>query len=117
MKFVRIVCALLLVAGGTVALAHTHLVKSVPADRSTVTASPPNFVLTFAEPARLTTLSLQKDAEPAKKIGPLPSTAASEISIPAPALAAGKYTLSWRAIGDDGHVMPGKVSFTVGSAR
>jgi methionine-rich copper-binding protein CopC len=62
----------------------------------------------------LTALSLQKDAEPAKKLGPLPATPSAEISIPAPKLAAGKYVLSWRAVSNDGHVMPGKVSFTVG---
>ena len=113
MKIVRMTCVLLLMAGSTLALAHTHLVKAVPADGSTVTASPPKFVLTFAEPAKLTTLSVQKDAEPAKKIAPLPTSASAEISVAAPPLAAGKYTLSWRAVSDDGHVMPGKISFTV----
>jgi copper transport protein len=114
MKIARILCASALMACSALAFAHTHLVKAVPADGSTVMVSPPNFVLTFAEPARLTALSLQKDAEPAKKIGPLPAAPAAEISIPAPRLAAGKYVLSWRAVSDDGHVMPGKVAFTVG---
>jgi methionine-rich copper-binding protein CopC len=43
----------------------------------------------------------------------LPTAAQAEISIPAAPLTPGKYILSWRAVGDDGHVMPGKVSFTV----
>lgn len=116
MKFARIGCALALMSCSALTLAHTHLVKAVPADGSTVSASPPKFVLTFAEPAKLTALSLQKDAEPAKKIGPLPQTPSAEISIPAPQLTAGKYVLSWRAVSDDGHVMPGKVTFTVGPA-
>lgn len=113
MKFSRMAGAVVLIGWSALALAHAHLLKAVPADGSTVTAAPPTFVLTFNEPAKLTVVSLQKDAEPAKKIGPLPTTAAAEISIPAPQLAAGKYVLSWRAVGDDGHVMPGKVSFTV----
>src|ERR1700738_5589657 len=116
MKIARMVCASALMACSALALAHTHLVKADPADGSTVTVAPPKFVLTFAEPARLTALSLQKDAEPAKKIGPLPTAPAAEISIPAPQLAAGKYVLSWRAVTDDGHVMPGKLTFTVGSS-
>jgi len=114
MKIARFICAAALMACSTLAFAHTHLVKAVPADGSTVMVSPPKFVLTFAEPAKLTALSLQKDTEPAKKIGPLPTAPAAEISIPAPQLAAGKYVLSWRAVSDDGHVMPGKVTFTVG---
>jgi methionine-rich copper-binding protein CopC len=113
MKFSRVAGALVLIGWSALALAHAHLVKAVPADGSTVKSSPPKFVLTFNEPAKLTVVSLQKDAEPATKIGPLPTTASAEISIPAPQLAAGKYVLSWRAVGDDGHVMPGKVSFTV----
>ena len=116
MKIARIVCALVLLSCGALAFAHAHLVKAVPADGSTLTVSPPKFVLTFAEPVKLTALSLQKDAEPAKKIGPLPTTASAEISVPAPQLTAGKYVLSWRGISEDGHVMPGKLSFTVGVA-
>ena len=115
MKVIRVACVLALMSCGAQTWAHTHLVKSVPENGSTVAVAPSQFVLTFAEPARLTVLTLQKDVEAAKKIGPLPTTAAAVISIPAPHLAAGKYVLSWRAVGDDGHVMPGKLSFTVGS--
>jgi methionine-rich copper-binding protein CopC len=113
MKITRIACGLALMTLSALTWAHTHLVKAVPADGSTVSAPLPKFVLTFAEPAKLTALSLQKGAEPAKKLGPLPADPAAEISIPAPPLAAGKYVLSWRAVSDDGHVMPGKVTFTV----
>lgn len=113
MKFARIAWGVVLMAVSALTVAHTHLVKAVPANGSTVHPPLPQFVLTFAEPAKLTTLSLQKDAEPARKLGPLPTAAAAQISIPAPSLAAGKYVLSWRAASDDGHVMPGKVTFTV----
>jgi methionine-rich copper-binding protein CopC len=115
MRLTRIAYALMLMSMSALTYAHTHLVKAVPPDGSTVSAPPAKFVLTFTEPARLTALSLQKDAEPAKKLGPLPEARAAEISIPAPQMAAGKYILSWRAVGDDGHVVPGKVTFTVGS--
>jgi len=116
MKVKRVACALLLLGCSALALAHTHLVKAIPADGSTLSTSPAKFVLTFAEPVKMTVLSLQKDAEPAKKIGPLPTAPAAEISVPAPQLAAGKYVLSWRAVGDDGHLMPGKLTFTMGAS-
>ena len=116
MKINRMACALLLLGCSALALAHTHLVKAIPADGSTLTMSPVNFMLTFAEPVKMTALSLQKDAEPAKKIGPLPAAPAAEIVVPAPQLAVGKYILSWRAVGDDGHVMPGKLTFTMAAA-
>ena len=114
MTFARIACALVLVGCSAFAFGHAKLVKAEPANGTTVTVAPTKFVLTFGEPAKLTALSLQKDAEPAKKIGPLPTDSAAEISVPAPKLTPGKYVLSWRAVGDDGHVMPGKLSFTVG---
>ncbi len=113
MRIARIVTACLLIGAGSLAFAHTHLVRSTPADRTTVAAAPAKFVLTFAEPVKLTALSLRTDSEPATKIGPLPATASAEISIPAPPLAPGRYVLSWRAMGDDGHVMSGQISFNV----
>src|ERR1700742_2080424 len=115
MKIARIACALVLMSCGALAFAHARLVKADPADGSTVKVAPAKFVLTFGEPAKLTMLTLQKDAEPAKKIGPLPTDASAEISIPAPKLSPGKYVLAWRAIGDDSHVVPGKLTFTVGA--
>lgn len=109
----KALCALAVLAWGAGALAHTHLEKSVPADGSVLKASPPNIVLTFAEPARLTALSLQKDAGPAQKLAPLPGASARELSVPVPQLAPGKYVVSWRVVSDDGHVMPGRLSFTI----
>jgi copper resistance protein C len=113
MKLNRAVPVLLLMSCSALAWGHAHLVKSVPVDGSTG-AAPQKFVLTFAESTKLTALSVQKDAEPAQKIAPLPTAAAAEITVSAPPLSPGKYVLAWRAVGDDGHIMPGKVTFTVG---
>ena len=115
MKTARIACAWILMGCSALAFAHAKLVKSDPAEGSTVKAAPTQFVLTFGEPAKLTTLTLQKGAEPAKKIGPLPTDSSAEISIPAPKLEPGKYVLAWRVVGADGHVLPGKVTFIVGA--
>lgn len=115
MKSMRLAGAVILMSCSGLTWAHTHLVRSVPANDTRVAVAPAKFVLTFAEPARLTVLALQKGVEPAKKITPLPASPAAEISIPAPQLSPGKYILSWRAVGNDGHVVPGKVTFTVGS--
>lgn len=115
MRTARMACALILVGATTLAFAHAKLLRSDPAEGSTVQAAPTKFVLTFGEPAKLTTLTLQKGTEPAQKLGPLPTDAAAEISVPAPKLEPGKYVLAWRAVGDDSHVVPGKLTFTVGA--
>ncbi len=115
MKTARISCALILAGASALALAHAQLLKSDPVEGSTLKAAPTQFVLTFGEPAKLTALTLQKGSEPAQKIGPLPKDAAAEISVPAPKLEPGKYVLAWRAVGNDSHVVPGKLTFSVGA--
>jgi methionine-rich copper-binding protein CopC len=96
------------------AFAHTKLKAAVPADGSTIEAAPAVFTLTFSEPARLTALSVQKDGGAEQKIASLPSTASVEAKVPAPKLENGRYTLNYRMVSADGHVMNGKITFTVG---
>jgi methionine-rich copper-binding protein CopC len=95
------------------AQAHTHLQKSTPAANSTG-AAPEQLMLQFSEATRLTALTLQKEGVPeARKLGPLPAQPDKLIHLAAPRLDPGAYVLSWRALGDDGHVMSGTLRFTV----
>jgi len=105
----------LAVAFGGVAMAHTKIQGSSPADGSTVANVPKEFTLTFAEAVQLTTLTVQKDGGEARKITPLPKATAAQLKVPAPPLENGHYTVTWRVLGKDGHVMTGKIGFTVGS--
>ena len=100
---------LLLVA---TAHAHAHLTAAVPADGS-VGKAPERIVLSFSEAARITVMTLQRGGEEPRKLTPLPSEMAARITVPLPKLSPGKYTLSWRVVGDDGHVVPGVLHFTV----
>jgi methionine-rich copper-binding protein CopC len=69
-------------------------------------------VLSFSEAARLTALTLQREGAEARKLAP-PATAAARFTIPVPDLVSGSYTLTWRAVGSDGHVTSGAVHFKV----
>jgi len=100
---------LLLVA---VVHAHAHLTAAVPADGS-VGKAPEQIVLTFSEAARITALTLQHEDEAPRKLTPLPAEMATRLTIPLPKLSPGRYTLSWRVVSDDGHVVPGALHFTV----
>lgn len=102
-----------LVALVATAQAHTHLKSAVPAEGSTVTASPERITLMFSEAARVTALTLQKDGEKEQKLVPLPTEATAHVSVPVPNLAPGKYLVSWRVVSDDNHIMSGKLHFTV----
>jgi methionine-rich copper-binding protein CopC len=97
----------------TVALAHAHLKKAFPGDGAVVDASPSNVVLSFSEPARLTVCWIQKGDGPKQKIDSLPTVSASDIPVPLPRLEPGSYVLSWKAVGDDTHIVPGQIHFTV----
>jgi copper transport protein len=106
--------ALTFAAAATVALAHTHLQQAQPADGSVLAAAPKQIVLTFSEATRLTALVINKEgAQSAQQLAPLPEAPATRISVAAPALAPGRYSVDWRAVGTDRHVMSGKLSFTV----
>lgn len=113
MRFMRVAVAWLLSFAVTVALAHAHLQKAAPANGSTVTTSPTSVVLNFSEAAQLTACWIQKADGPKQKISGLAAAAAQQVSVPVPHLDPGTYVLSWRAVGDDGHVVPGQIQFTV----
>jgi len=92
--------------------AHAHLAAAVPAEGSSGKA-PEHIVLSFSEAARITVMTLQREGEEPRKLSPLPEAMAARITVPLPKLLPGNYTLSWRAVSDDGHVVPGVLHFTV----
>ena len=113
MRYTRAWGGLALSLAATVALAHAHLKQAVPADGSVVDTSPAHVVLSFSEPAHLTACWIQKGDGPKQKIEGLPATASSDISVPLPKLDPGSYVLSWKVVGDDTHIVPGQIHFTV----
>ena len=106
---------MVLLAWGAIAQAQTHLLKSVPADGHVVASPPGNVVLTFSEAARLSAAWIQKGEGEKTRLTP-PEKAATEVTIALPALTPGTYVVSWRAASADGHVMPGRIRFTVSAA-
>jgi methionine-rich copper-binding protein CopC len=97
----------------TAAFAHSELTASVPADKASVAAAPKELTLTFSEPVRLTALAVSGGGSQ-KQLGPLPTQGQKEFSIASPDLAQGEYTVSWRALSKDAHVMTGQFTFAVG---
>ncbi len=95
---------------------HAHLEKSTPADGSTLSAAPSAVEMTFSEAARLTALSIQKDAEPAQAIRALPAAVDKTLRVALPTLAAGSYALTWRALSQDGHITSGTLHFTIAAS-
>jgi methionine-rich copper-binding protein CopC len=102
-----------LLAVASVASAHARLKQSTPAEGAVVSTAPAQIVLTFSEPALVTSLSIQHDANQPEKLGPVPKDAEVTVTVPTPGLKPGKYVLTWRAVSDDKHITSGQVHFTI----
>ena len=116
MKNVFILLLAMLCAPSTV-FAHAHLVSSSPSEGAILSAGPTSLRLTFDEPTRITVANIQRDSDPKSAIRPLPNQAATSVALPLPDLGPGAYTITWRAVGADHHVMSGTLHFTVGTTR
>jgi methionine-rich copper-binding protein CopC len=114
---VRKLLGLLAVGVVGVAYAHAHLLQASPGDGSVLKEAPASFALKFNEPATLTSLTLQKENQAAQKISDLPAKPSAQFNIPAPKLDAGGYTLTYRVLSDDNHVMSGTIKFKVTADR
>lgn len=112
MRWKRVACAVALLAGSGAALAHAHLKASTPAAGAHLAIAPAALTLEFSEPARLTALSIAKAGEAPLKLA-APSASASHVSIALPALTPGTWTVTYRALSADGHLVPGKLTFTL----
>jgi methionine-rich copper-binding protein CopC len=94
--------------------AHAKLVQATPANGSALNTPPAAVTLVFNEAATLTALSVLKSGDKeARKLGPIPKTPAAKFSVALPNLGAGSYTVSYRVLSDDNHVMSGTLKFTI----
>lgn len=95
---------------------HNRLVKSAPADKSTV-AAPKEIRLWFAEtpePAlsRITLLTADSTPVATGKVRKTDDPLSIAIDVAGP-IPAGPYLVRWRTSGKDGHVIQGIFGFTV----
>ena len=114
MKLSQLILIGLTGAAAQLTLAHTELSESIPADRAMLETAPEDLTLRFSEPVRLTALTVQKDAMAKRNLGPLPSDASQQFAVAVPALENGHYTVTWRALSEDTHVISGEFMFMVG---
>ncbi len=100
-------------------LQHNRLVKAAPGVDSTVTTSPARIRLWFKEPPEVSVSSIKlADAEDKPVVTGAVAATDDRLSIAASVaapLAPGRYTVTWKTAGTDGHVIRGSFGFTVGS--
>lgn len=112
--FLALVAASLPIVATPPALAHTAVRETSIADHATLSASPTSFTVAFSAATGLANVTLTNAAgrEIALNYAP-PHAMATTFTIPLPSLAPGEYTIAWRTMAHDGHVMPGAIHFTV----
>ena len=96
------------------AFAHADLIASGPGPNSSV-RSPATITLRFNEPITVTHDSIVLTGKSGRVAG-VHATKADDVTLRATVpdvLPAGHYTVSWRCVGDDGHVIDSAFSFTV----
>ncbi len=117
--FMRIVLLVTFVLGASItsAFAHSMLVKAEPARRAVLTKSPNQVRLWFNEKiegdyASLVILDAQK--QPITDVKPtLSPDDPKSIVLPLPELMPGKYSVKFRVLSVDGHVVESSFDFTV----
>jgi methionine-rich copper-binding protein CopC len=114
-----VLAAALAVAAPAVALAHTEVRSSSPRDGAVLARTPAAMAVTFGEPiGRLGTMTMTRNGAgnlvKSARIAPRNArTALIALKRPGAAKQAGRYRLTWRITGADGHRLSGTITFRV----
>ncbi len=104
----------------TIAAAHSLLVRSEPARRATVTRAPERVRLWFNERLEPAYSELSVWSEAGKQVdagdAEVDASDPALLSVGTPNLGAGRYTVRFRVLSVDGHVVESSFTFTVKAA-
>ena len=116
-KHLILAAGVLLALGAKAADLHFALSRSLPAADATV-AAPAEVRLWFTEAAQENSVGIRLMNAGGTALETPPATRDQAdakiyaLAVPRP-LPAGRYTVSWRGVGSDGHVVQGNFAFTV----
>ncbi len=113
-----LIAAVAILGTATLADAHPQLKAAGPAPGSVVNASPKALRIQFSEGIVLGFSGVEVTNEKGEKQGTgeasLAANDKAQLIVPlTAALAPGKYTVAWHAVGDDTHHVDGKYNFEV----
>jgi methionine-rich copper-binding protein CopC len=98
---------------------HLHLVKSAPAANASVAAAPDSIRLWFSQPPELKLTTVKVTGPGSATIALAPLTKGDSALVVAAVkgrMAVGAYTVVWRTMSKDGHVVRGTFAFKVGAS-
>jgi methionine-rich copper-binding protein CopC len=130
--FKRLIAVFILFIFPISILAHSPLEQASPMDGAILTTPPTEYKIRFKSPAKLIKIEIYQKSQSAKKKVSLlenifkksekklvklnykPSLALSRNhSINLPEIKFGSYEVRWRAMGEDGHVLKGILTFEI----
>lgn len=117
MKKLLVVFAIALLSGTSAFAGPTVLVTSTPAEGSVSDSAPTSFVLEFSNSVSLNAAYLKKDDDKEKALHGGGHSDSKTVTISAPALAPGHYTLEWSVFVPQSRVLSGRIRFTVSAAN
>jgi methionine-rich copper-binding protein CopC len=110
---------LVTVAFSVLAQAHAKLEKTVPADKSALTAAPTSLQLFFSEKPDAAVSKIElKGPSGMVKLGPAHIMGGKTLMAPiTDPIGDGSYIVNWQTSGDDGHVQKGEFTFSLKRAH
>ena len=95
--------------------AHAALQSATPAVNASISSAPDKLVLNFSEPVMLMGIKLNnKTTQKGIPLNYQPSASLGKThEVKLPGISAGQYEVQWQIMGNDGHSMNGKYSFTL----
>ena len=104
--------------GGSPALAHNAFVSSSPFDGETVESSPTQWSITFTKSVPLETFSgeiINGDGVRTQLTNAVHGASDNIVVATLPTALSGAITARWKLVSSDGHVVSGRVAFSVGA--
>ena len=94
------------------AAAHSPLKQTLPADGTTISDMPAEVILNFKSKIRLTRIRVAHDEKYIEDLNldSFESFAAS-YAVPVKDMGSGVYSIKWRGLGADGHILNGTFGF------
>lgn len=118
----RLLAAVILLTAVTLSAFHMRVEKTMPVEGATIAVAPKRIQIWFSEPPTLVVSNITVTGPSGRvelgtlalgKTGDAPDN--SVVTVVKGDLSPGKYTVSWRTSGKDGHMLTGTFEFTLKS--
>ncbi len=109
----RLLIGIALLSTVLTAAAHTTVKSAEPADGAVLDRSPPSIEIKFEHAVQMTSVSVVAEHAAERKLTFATATGGTVITVENPALAAGRNEIHWKALSKDGHVISGKLTYTI----